>query len=117
MSTLFRRRQQVEETDSGFSIPLPDRTPYARRTQTNQAFYGLSGIGIVSLCVFTMSFLAKSPAGIAWLCGLAGVIGLASHWTLTYYSSKPKEFSFWFLWIQSAFLLSVAFYVGGKSCL
>lgn len=116
MSISFRRRTE-ESTDPGFIIPPPERTPYPRRTQTNQAFYGLSGVGIVSLCVFFMSFLSKSPAGIAWLCGLAGVIGLASHWTLTYYSSKPKEFSFWFLWIQSAFLLSVAFFVGGKTCL
>jgi hypothetical protein len=117
MAISFRKRTETPDIDGSFSIPLPERTPYTRRTQTNQAFYGLSGVGIISLCVFTMSFLAKSPAGIAWLCGLAGSIGLAAHWTLTYYSSKPKEFSFWFLWIQSAFLLSVAFYVGGKSCL
>jgi hypothetical protein len=98
------------------TIPTNPRTPYQSEIEGPQLMYALASIGMVGLVNFVLSFVSKTPMGVAPFCGVLGGLGLLLHGIYAYYSSRVKRSLFWLVWMQSAFLVALTFYAGGLSC-
>lgn len=98
------------------SIPPAPRVPYQSEIDGPQFMYLLASIGMIGLVNFALSFVSKTPVGVAPFCGLLGGTGLLLHGVYAYYSSRVKRSLFWLVWMQSAFLVALTFYAGSLQC-
>jgi len=98
------------------NLPKSNSEPHQSEIDESPVMYGLASIGAIGLINFILSFITKTPAPLGPMCAIAGGIGLVIHGIYCYGTAKARKALFWAAWIQSALLVALSFYVGGKLC-
>jgi hypothetical protein len=97
-------------------IPKNSASPRQAEIDESPIMYGLASVGAIGLINFSLSFITKTPAPLGSMCAIAGGIGLVIHGVYCYGTAKARKALFWAAWLQSALLVALSFYIGGKLC-
>lgn len=102
--------RQQESGTANQSIP----PRHEAKTTTNQIHYIFSTLGLLFTINLVHGALKNTPINILMLAGLVGSVGGILHCLLAYHTNKVKRLCFWWMWLQSTYLIALAFSGGGN---